>query len=54
LGFGIELTSSTGHTPGHGSVMIESEGKRAVITGDMTHHPCQLARPDRSLLRVSL
>jgi hypothetical protein len=29
--------------------MIESEGERAVITGDMTHHPCQLAHPDQSL-----
>jgi glyoxylase-like metal-dependent hydrolase (beta-lactamase superfamily II) len=42
----IRLTSSPGHTPGHVSVMIESEGERAVITGDMTHHPCQLAHPD--------
>jgi glyoxylase-like metal-dependent hydrolase (beta-lactamase superfamily II) len=44
----IRLTPSTGHTPGHVSVMIESEGERAVITGDMTHHPCQLAHPDWS------
>ena len=42
----IRLTPSIGHTPGHVSVMIESEGQRAVITGDMTHHPCQLAHPD--------
>jgi hypothetical protein len=27
-------------------VRIESGGQRAVITGDMTHHPVQLARPD--------
>jgi glyoxylase-like metal-dependent hydrolase (beta-lactamase superfamily II) len=44
----IRLTPSIGHTPGHVSVMIESEGERAVITGDMTHHPCQLAHPDWS------
>jgi len=42
----IRLTPSTGHTPGHVSVMIESEGERAVIIGDMSHHPCQLAHPD--------
>jgi len=42
----IRLTPSIGHTPGHVSVMIESEGERAVITGDMTHHPCQIAHPD--------
>jgi len=44
----IRLTPSPGHTPGHVSVMIESEGERAVITGDVTHHPCQLAHPDWS------
>jgi len=44
----IRLTPSTGHTPGHVSVLIESEGERAAITGDMTHHPCQLAHPDWS------
>ena len=42
----IRLTPSTGHTPGHVSVLITSEGQRAAITGDMTHHPCQLAHPD--------
>lgn len=42
----IRLTPSIGHTPGHVSVLIESEGARAVITGDMTHHPCQLAHPE--------
>jgi glyoxylase-like metal-dependent hydrolase (beta-lactamase superfamily II) len=42
----IRLTPSTGHTPGHVSVLIESEGERAVITGDMLHHPCQMAHTD--------
>ena len=36
----LRLTPSTGHTPGH-----ESEGESAVITGDMSHHPCQMAHP---------
>jgi glyoxylase-like metal-dependent hydrolase (beta-lactamase superfamily II) len=44
----IRLIPSTGHTPGHVCVKIESEGEQAVITGDMTHHPCQLAHPDWS------
>jgi len=39
------LVPTTGHTPGHVSVMIESKGERAVITGDMMHHPCQIGRP---------
>jgi len=45
----IRLTPSIGHTPGHVSVMIASEGERAAITGDMLHHPCQIAHPDWSL-----
>lgn len=46
----VQLIPTTGHTPGHVSIGIESEGQRAVITGDMTHHPCQLAHPDWSPL----
>lgn len=41
----VRLTPTTGHTPGHVSVVIESEGQTAVITGDMSHHPCQMAHP---------
>lgn len=41
----ITLESTPGHTPGHVSVRIESAGERAVITGDMVHHPVQLAEP---------
>ena len=37
-----------GHTAGHISVRIASGGEDAVITGDMTHHPCQLACPEWS------
>jgi len=36
-----------GHTPGHVSVLIESKGERAVITGDMMHSPIQIAVPAR-------
>jgi glyoxylase-like metal-dependent hydrolase (beta-lactamase superfamily II) len=42
----VRLIPTPGHTPGHVSVLIESEGASAVITGDMMHHPCQIARPD--------
>lgn len=41
----VRLTPTPGHTPGHVSVLIESKGERAMITGDMLHHPCQFARP---------
>ncbi|MGZ0215982.1 MAG: MBL fold metallo-hydrolase, partial [Acidimicrobiales bacterium] len=42
----VWLESTSGHTPGHVSVCIESVGERALITGDMTHHPIQFAHPD--------
>ena len=45
----IRLTPSPGHTPGHVSVLIESEGQRAAITGDIAHHPCQITHPDWTL-----
>ena len=41
----ISLESTPGHTPGHLSVRIDSSGERAIITGDMVHHPVQLAEP---------
>ncbi|MBT6095883.1 MAG: MBL fold metallo-hydrolase [Rhodospirillaceae bacterium] len=43
---GVRLTSTPGHTPGHVSVLIESKGEQAFITGDMLHHPCQMAHPE--------
>lgn len=43
---GVSLMATPGHTPGHVSVSIESLGERAFITGDMLHHPCQMARPE--------
>ncbi len=43
---GVELVPTPGHTPGHVSVLLRSQGAQAFITGDMVHHPCQLARPD--------
>jgi glyoxylase-like metal-dependent hydrolase (beta-lactamase superfamily II) len=42
----VSLVSTPGHTPGHVSLLIRSEGEEALITGDMIHHPSQLAYPD--------
>ena len=41
----VSLIPTPGHTPGHVSVLIRSGGQEAVITGDMMHHPIQLAIP---------
>ncbi len=42
----VRLIPTPGHTPRHVSVVIESAGERAVITGDMAHHPIQFAEPE--------
>ena len=41
----VYLEPTPGHTPGHVSVVIESAGATAVITGDLMHHPIQCALP---------
>ena len=41
----VRLVPTPGHTPGHVSVLISSEGEEALITGDMTHSPIQFAEP---------
>ena len=42
----ISLLPTPGHTPGHVSVLISSQGEDALITGDFLHHPCQIAHPE--------
>lgn len=43
----VWLEPTPGHTPGHVSVRIRSDGLQAVITGDLMHHPIQCSEPDR-------
>lgn len=45
---GIWLTPSFGHSPGHVCVNFRSQGRRAIFTGDMMHHPLQCREPDWS------
>ena len=42
----VRLIPTPGHTPGHVSVVIESRGEQAIITGDLFHSPLQMAHPD--------
>lgn len=46
VGPSVSLTPTPGHTPGHVSVRITSQGEEALITGDCAHHAIQLAEPD--------
>ncbi|MDH3678850.1 MAG: MBL fold metallo-hydrolase [Acidimicrobiia bacterium] len=40
----VWVEPTPGHTPGHHSLRITSQGETAVITGDMVHHPIQFPR----------
>jgi glyoxylase-like metal-dependent hydrolase (beta-lactamase superfamily II) len=42
---GVRYVSTPGHTRSHHSVMLESRGERAFITGDFIHHPVQIRHP---------
>jgi glyoxylase-like metal-dependent hydrolase (beta-lactamase superfamily II) len=46
----MRLVPSPGHTPHHVSVLLESRGERALVTGDAFHHPCQIAYPGWSTI----
>ena len=40
---GVFIIPTPGHTPGHSSILVESQGAKAIITGDCMHHPVQIA-----------
>jgi glyoxylase-like metal-dependent hydrolase (beta-lactamase superfamily II) len=42
----VSIFPTPGHSPGHMSVLIRSQGEEAVLTGDVAHHPCQMAHLD--------
>ncbi len=43
---GVTIVASTGHTPGHQSVNINSKGRRAVLAGDILHNPIEVLHPE--------
>jgi glyoxylase-like metal-dependent hydrolase (beta-lactamase superfamily II) len=44
----ITVIPTPGHSPGHMSIHIASDGAEGVLTGDAAHHPCQMAHLDWS------
>jgi glyoxylase-like metal-dependent hydrolase (beta-lactamase superfamily II) len=44
----ITLIPTPGHSPGHVSLHIRSDGAEALLMGDVAHHPCQMAHLDWS------
>jgi glyoxylase-like metal-dependent hydrolase (beta-lactamase superfamily II) len=45
LGHGLRLEPTPGHTPGHTSLWVESDGEVALLLGDFMHSPLQFAEP---------
>lgn len=45
----VTLAPSPGHTPGHVCVAIVSGAERAMIIGDMAHHPVQMTETEWSI-----
>jgi glyoxylase-like metal-dependent hydrolase (beta-lactamase superfamily II) len=39
----ITVIPTGGHSPGHMSIHIVSDGAEGLLTGDVAHHPCQMA-----------
>ncbi|MGY3646307.1 glyoxylase-like metal-dependent hydrolase (beta-lactamase superfamily II) [Bradyrhizobium sp. LM4.3] len=39
----ISMIPTPGHSPGHMSILIQSDGEQGLLTGDVAHHPCQMA-----------
>lgn len=46
---GVTAVESFGHTPGHLSVSIISDGTRTIVGGDVSNHPFQVEHPHWSL-----
>jgi glyoxylase-like metal-dependent hydrolase (beta-lactamase superfamily II) len=44
----ITMIPTPGHSPGHMSIHIKSDGAEGLLTGDVAHHPCQMTHLDWS------
>jgi len=45
LGHGLHLEGACGHTPGSVMLHVHGGGRHALLSGDVIHHPIQLADP---------
>lgn len=44
----LRFIATSGHSAGHMSLIVSSNGQDAVLAGDVAHNPCQFARLDWS------
>ncbi len=45
---GMKTFATPGHTPGHMSLLLESNGVSGIVTGDVFHSAAQFAEPEWS------
>lgn len=45
IGDGLRLEPAPGHTPGQMRLHVDSKGEKAILTGDVLHHPIQVYEP---------
>lgn len=43
---GIRALATPGHTPGHQSFLIDSDGEKGIVTGDVIHSRAQFTEPE--------
>lgn len=43
---GVRLVASAGHSPGHQHVELVSQGKHAILSGDIFHNPIEVRHPE--------
>lgn len=49
LGDGVWMEPAPGHTPGHVTIHLRSQGQEAILSGDILHHPISMALPDLAM-----
>lgn len=49
LGDGVWIEPAPGHTPGHITVHLRAQGREAILSGDILHHPISMALPDLAM-----
>ncbi len=42
----FRLLATPGHSPGHVCLSVDADGGRAILSGDVVHHPIQIAYPE--------
>ena len=43
---GISIMATPGHTPGHASLVVQTDSERVLILGDIMHSRVQIEHPD--------